>query len=147
MAISCRPPPGVIIAVTESDAHVVGNRILELALLKEGFRVINLGVCTPAREIAEAFRDHENILAIAIGSINGHGGQDLRCFGKLRQDYQISCRTFFGGYLEVGVRANMSDFSEDELEGIGIDEILDDIPQLVNKLIYLRSAVAEINHG
>jgi methylaspartate mutase sigma subunit len=142
-----RSAPAVIIAVTESDVHVVGNRLLEMALLKEGFRVINLGVCTSTQDLVEAYRSNDNIIAIAIGSINGHAGQDLSGFGQLRRDYQISCKIFFGGYMEVGRRARMEDFSEDRLEVFGIDEILDDIPQLVTRLIRLRQEKSELDYA
>jgi methylaspartate mutase sigma subunit len=137
----------IIIAVTESDAHVVGNRILELALVREGFRVVNLGVCTPAIEIAEAYRSKRNVLAIAIGSINGHGAADLRTFGMIKRDYQLSCPVFFGGYLEVGRRARSEDYSPEELETLGLDDVLDDIPQLITKLKALRQEWKRLRHG
>lgn len=140
-------PAGVIIAVTESDVHVVGNRVLELALATEGFRVVNLGVCTSARDIAEAYQANNDIIAIAIGSINGHGGTDLRDFGSIRRDYQLGCRIFFGGYLEVGRRARMMDYTPEALAALGLDEILDDIPQLIGRLISLRLAWRERRRG
>lgn len=140
-------PGEVIIAVTESDAHVVGNRILELALVKEGFRVVNLGVCTSGIEIAEAYRSKGNVLAIAIGSINGHGAADLLTFGMIKQNYQLSCPVFFGGYLEVGRRARAEDYSAEELETLGLDDILDDIPQLITKLKAIRQRWRRLRHG
>jgi methylaspartate mutase sigma subunit len=102
----------VIIAVAKSDAHVVANRMIHMMLLQEGFFVINLGVCTSIEEIAESYRQHPDVAAILIGSLNGHASVDLFPLKQARLKGLINCPVVLGGNLSVGKQkdASMKDY-------------------------------------
>jgi methylaspartate mutase sigma subunit len=64
--------PRVVIGVIGDDIHVVGNRIMQLALEESGFRVFNLRT----RNRPEHFRDaalEVNAHAVFVSSLNGEG--------------------------------------------------------------------------
>jgi methanogenic corrinoid protein MtbC1 len=42
-------PRTLVTGVIGSDTHIVGNRILSMALEKAGYKVVTLGALTPAR--------------------------------------------------------------------------------------------------
>ena len=69
----------VILAVLGVDAHVVGNKIMEYALRKEGFKVVNLGTFVTQEEIIKAALE-TNADAILVGSLCGHGELDCKGF-------------------------------------------------------------------
>jgi methylaspartate mutase sigma subunit len=69
----------VILGVLGVDAHVVGNKIMEYALRKEGFKVVNLGVFVTQEEFIKAAVE-TNADAILVGSLCGHGELDCRGF-------------------------------------------------------------------
>ena len=60
------------------DAHVIGLRVLEYALRKAGFKVIDLGIFVSQREFIEAAVE-ANADAILVSSLYGHGYID--CMG------------------------------------------------------------------
>ena len=69
----------VILGVLGVDAHVVGNKIMEYALQKEGFKVVNLGIFVTQEEFIKAAVE-TNSDAILVGSLCGHGELDCRGF-------------------------------------------------------------------
>jgi methylaspartate mutase sigma subunit len=69
----------VILGVLGVDAHVVGNKIMEYALQKEGFKVVNLGVFVTQEEFIKAAIE-TNADAILVGTLCGHGELDCRGF-------------------------------------------------------------------
>ncbi len=69
----------IILGVLGVDAHVVGNKIMEYALRKEGFKVVNLGVFVTQDEFIKAAVE-TNADAILVGSLCGHGELDCRGF-------------------------------------------------------------------
>ena len=69
----------VILGVLGVDAHVVGNKIMEYALRKEGFKVVNLGVFVTQEEFIKAAIE-TNADAILVGTLCGHGELDCRGF-------------------------------------------------------------------
>ena len=69
----------IILGVLGVDAHVVGNKILEYALRKEGFKVANLGTFVTQEDFIKAAVE-TNADAILVGSLCGHGELDCRGF-------------------------------------------------------------------
>ncbi|MDI3289009.1 cobalamin-dependent protein [Polyangium sp. 15x6] len=93
--------PLVLLAVPESDCHVVACKLLELYLKKHGYRVMNLGVTTPSSEIADAVARLRPI-AVFISGQNGHALSDL---SGLKDELAIracSVPLFIGGKVTLG---------------------------------------------
>ena len=44
----------LVTGVIGADTHIVGNRILSMALEKEGFNIVTLGALTPAEDFIKA---------------------------------------------------------------------------------------------
>lgn len=92
----------VITGVIGADCHIVGNRILSLALQQAGFRVVALGALTPADDFVKAAVETDAD-AILVSSLYGHGildCQDLRdrCVEAGLGDILL----YVGGNLTVG---------------------------------------------
>lgn len=69
----------VILGVLGVDAHVVGNKLMEYALGKGGFKVVNLGTFVSQEDFIKAAVE-TNAAAILVGSLCGHGELDCRGF-------------------------------------------------------------------
>lgn len=101
-ALAGRP---VLIAVPESDCHVVACKLLEIYLKHQGYSVINLGVTTPNSEIAEAIARFSPI-AVFISGQNGHAIRDLAGLKDEMAARQCSAPLFIGGKVTVGPVSN-----------------------------------------
>lgn len=130
-------PRVVILGVAASDAHAVANQLIAMMLRQHGFVVINLGVCTPLEEFAEAYRAHPYAEAILIGSLNGHAYEDLKGLPQLRSTGELACPFIVGGNLSVG--SNKSPETANRLRDLGVDHILDTAEQLPALLDRLAS--------
>lgn len=117
----------IIIAMTESDAHVVANKLLEVHLQEQGYKIINLGACTPLREVAETAGANAP-QAIVLGSQNGHALEDISGLMSLKQEFNINCPVILGGNLSVG--AEKSDDLQRKLNLAGVDFICKDFEDL-----------------
>jgi methylaspartate mutase sigma subunit len=92
----------VILGVLGVDAHVVGNKIMEYALSKEGFKVINLGTFVAQEDFIKAAIETA-AEAILVGSMCGHGELDCKgfrdnCIEAGKEDIHL----VVGGNLVVG---------------------------------------------
>jgi len=76
------PARTIVTGVIGSDTHIVGNRILSMALEKAGFKVVALGALTPAPEFVKAAVE-TNADAILVSSLYGQGELDCRGFREL----------------------------------------------------------------
>jgi methylaspartate mutase sigma subunit len=124
--------PKIILCVAASDAHVVGNHMIAMFLRDNGVDVINLGAATPIEEMMEAYQMNQDVLAIVIGSMNGHAVDDLAGLGNAKRDYQVRCPIFLGGNLSVG-----SQKTSREIESMlndGVSEIVRDPERLLMML-------------
>ena len=72
----------VVTGVIGSDTHIVGNRILSMALEKAGYKVVTLGALTPASEFVHAAVETAAD-AILVSSLYGQGELDCRGFRDL----------------------------------------------------------------
>jgi methylaspartate mutase sigma subunit len=128
-------PRLVILGVAASDAHAVANQLIAMMLRQRGFVVINLGVCTPLEEFADAYRAYPNAEAILIGSLNGHAYEDLKALPRLRSAGELACPVIVGGNLSVG--SHKGPETVDRLRALGVDHILDaadELPALLDRL-------------
>ncbi|HET9167942.1 MAG TPA: cobalamin-dependent protein [Actinospica sp.] len=135
-----RSPGLVILGVARSDAHAVANRLIELQLRHSGYEVVNLGVCTPLEDFAEAHAAHPEALAVLIGSLNGHAVQDLADLPALRAAGRLDCPVVLGGNLSVGSRKSERTFQR--LFELGVERIVEDpadLPRILKQLGRPRS--------
>lgn len=92
----------IITGVIGMDAHIVGNRILQRVLEREGFKVVPLGALTPPDEFIKAAVE-TNADAIVISSLYGHAEIDCQDFGnKCIESGLQDILLYIGGNLSVG---------------------------------------------
>jgi methylaspartate mutase sigma subunit len=95
-------PKTLVTGVIGSDTHIVGNRILSMALEKAGFKVISLGALTPAEDFIKAAIE-TNADAILISSLYGQGELDCKGFRDLCIEAGLGdILIYVGGNLVVG---------------------------------------------
>lgn len=94
----------LVTGVIGSDTHIVGNRILSLALEKAGFRVVSLGALTPAADFIKAAIETAAD-AILVSSLYGQGELDCRGFRDMCVEAGLDdILLYVGGNLVVGKR-------------------------------------------
>jgi methylaspartate mutase sigma subunit len=92
----------IVTGVIGSDTHIVGNRILSLALEKLGYKVISLGALTPSADFIKAAIE-TNADAIMVSSLYGQGELDCRDFRSLCIEAGLDrILLYIGGNLVVG---------------------------------------------
>ena len=127
----------VVLGVIGSDCHAVGNKIIEHALTREGFNVINIGVMVSQDGFIHAPIE-TGANAILVSSIYGHGEIDCdglrgRCLERGLDRVVL----YVGGNLVIGKR----DFSEVEsvFLDMGYDRVFPatvDLGEVANLLKY-----------
>ena len=99
-----RRPRTLVSGVIGSDTHIVGNRILGMALEAAGFRVVGLGALTPADEFVKAAVETAAD-AILVSSLYGQGEIDCRGFRDRCEEAGIGgILIYVGGNLVVGAQ-------------------------------------------
>ncbi|OGA45743.1 MAG: methylaspartate mutase subunit S [Betaproteobacteria bacterium RIFCSPLOWO2_12_FULL_62_58] len=92
----------LITGVIGSDTHIVGNRILSMALEKAGYKVVALGALTPAADFIKAAVE-TSANAILVSSLYGQGELDCRGFRALCIEAGLDdILLYVGGNLIVG---------------------------------------------
>jgi methylaspartate mutase sigma subunit len=95
----------LVTGVIGSDTHIVGNRILSMALESAGYRVIALGALTPAGDFIKAAVETAAD-AILVSSLYGQGELDCRGFRELCIEAGLDdILLYLGGNLVVGKQA------------------------------------------
>ena len=95
----------IVTGVIGSDTHIVGNRILSMALEKAGYKTIALGALTPAADFIKAAVE-TNADAILVSSLYGQGELDCRGFRDLCVEAGLEdLLLYVGGTLVVGKRS------------------------------------------
>jgi methylaspartate mutase sigma subunit len=95
----------IVTGVIGSDTHIVGNRILTMALEKAGYKVVSLGALTPANEFVKAAVE-TRAEAILVSSLYGQGELDCRGFRDLCVETGLQdILLYVGGNLVVGKRS------------------------------------------
>ncbi|KJV26723.1 hypothetical protein VI06_16355 [Aquitalea magnusonii] len=122
----------MVLGVAASDAHVVANHLIAMYLRRQHFNVINLGACTPTEEFMAAASEADQLVAVLIGSLNGHALEDLADLPELRQRYGVNAPVIVGGNLSVGAIKN--DDVITRLHALGVDTILQHPRQIVDAI-------------
>lgn len=92
----------LITGVIGADTHIVGNRILSMALEKEGFHIVALGALTPAEDFIKAAIETDAD-AILVSSLYGQGELDCRSFRDLCIEAGLQdILLYVGGNLVIG---------------------------------------------
>lgn len=92
----------LVTGVIGADTHIVGNRVLSMALEKEGYHVVSLGALTPADEFIKAAVETA-AKAILVSSLYGQGELDCRGFRDLCIEAGLDdILLYVGGNLVVG---------------------------------------------
>ncbi len=95
----------LVTGVIGSDTHIVGNRILSMALEAAGYKVIALGALTPAGDFVKAAVETAAD-AIMVSSLYGQGELDCRGFRELCVEAGLEdILLYLGGNLVVGKQA------------------------------------------
>jgi methylaspartate mutase sigma subunit len=95
----------VVIGVIGDDIHVVGNRIMQLALEESGFRVFNLRTRNRPDHFSQAALE-TNADAVFVSSLNGEG--EHWCAGLRDRFVEAGLDKvllYVGGNIVVGKRA------------------------------------------
>jgi len=94
----------LVTGVIGADTHIVGNRILGMALEKAGFEVVSLGALTPPDEFIKAAIETAAD-AILVSSLYGQGEIDCRGFRDMCDEAGIGgILVYVGGNLVVGAQ-------------------------------------------
>jgi methylaspartate mutase sigma subunit len=92
----------LVTGVIGADTHIVGNRILSMALEKAGYKVVALGALTPSAVFIKAAVE-TNADAILVSSLYGQGELDCRGFRDLCVEAGLDrILLYVGGNLVVG---------------------------------------------
>ena len=92
----------IVTGVIGADTHIVGNRILSMALEDAGYRVVSLGALTPAIDVIRAAVETAAD-AILVSSLYGQGELDCRGFRDLCIEAGLDdILLYVGGNLVVG---------------------------------------------
>jgi len=95
-------PFTLVTGVIGADTHIVGNRILSMALEEAGYRVVSLGALTPAGDFIRAAVETAAD-AILVSSLYGQGELDCRGFRDLCIEAGLDdILLYVGGNLVVG---------------------------------------------
>jgi methylaspartate mutase S subunit len=124
----------VLLAVPESDCHVVACKLLELYLEHLNYEVHNLGVTTPSAEIAAA-AERIQPLAIFLSSQNGHALMDLQTLDEELRRRGVTAPVYLGGNLTLGCE-DSPEIVRQKFENIGI-EVLSSFEDAALKLSVL----------
>ncbi len=115
------PKGRVVTGVIGADVHVVGNRLLAMALERAGFKVINLGVLVSQEEFINAAVE-SNADALFISSLYGHA--ELDCHGLREKCIEAGLDDiliYVGGNVALG-KQNWAEVEQRFLE-MGIDRV------------------------
>ena len=92
----------LVTGVIGADTHIVGNRILSMALEEAGFEVIALGALTPSEDFVKAAIETAAD-AIMVSSLYGQGELDCRGFRDMCIEAGLeNILIYVGGNLVVG---------------------------------------------
>ncbi len=134
----------LVTGVIGADTHIVGNRILSLALEKAGFKIVALGALTPAEDFIKAAIETAAD-AILVSSLYGQGELDCRGFRDLCIEAGLEdILLYVGGNLVVGKRS--WDETEHTYLGMGFDRAFPpgtrtpDVVRLLNEDFARRAA-------
>ena len=135
----------VVIGVIGDDIHVVGNRIMQLALEESGFQVFNLRTRNRPEHFCQAALE-ANAHAVFVSSLNGEGEYWCADFRRQFNDAGLDdVLLYVGGNIVVGKRptnevvALFNDYGFDRVYhqqpdiGVAIADLLEDLKRGATK--------------
>lgn len=132
----------VVIGVIGDDIHVVGNRIMQLALEESGFEVFNLRTRNRPEHFCEAALE-TNAHAVFVSSLNGEG--EYWCDGFRSRFAAIGLPDvllYVGGNVVVGKRP------KEEVEALfksyGFDRVYHQQPDIG---VAINDLLEDLDHG
>ena len=132
----------VVIGVIGDDIHIVGNRIMHLALKESGFRVFNLRTRNRPEHFCQAALE-VNAHAVFVSSMNGEGEYwcaDFRTqFAKAGLGDVL---LYVGGNVVVGSRSK--DDVRALFEGYGFDRVYHQEPDIG---VAIADLIEDLKHG
>lgn len=135
----------LVTGVIGSDTHIVGNRILSMALETAGYKVIALGALTPAGDFIKAAVE-TNADAIMVSSLYGQGELDCRGFRDLCVEAGLeNILLYVGGNLVVG-KQNWPDVEQRFLD-MGFDRAAPPGTRIETVVRWLSLDFAAREHG
>ena len=105
----------IVTGVIGSDAHIIGNRILQIALTDAGYNVVGLGILVSQEEFIAAAVE-TNASAILVSSLYGMG--EIDCQGlreKCIESGLNNITLYVGGNLGLG-KKNWNEIEEAMLQ-------------------------------
>jgi methylaspartate mutase sigma subunit len=132
----------VVIGVIGDDIHVVGNRIMQLALEESGFRVFNLRTRNRPHHFCAAALE-TNAHAVLVSSLNGEGEHWCAAFRRQFDDAGLpDILLYVGGNVVVGNRP--ADEVEEIFKGYGFNRVYHQQPDIGVAIAHLRE---DLRHG
>jgi len=96
------PKYTLVTGVIGSDTHIVGNRILSMALEDAGYHIVALGALTPSEDFVKAALETAAD-AIMVSSLYGQGELDCKGFRDMCVEAGLQdILLYVGGNLVVG---------------------------------------------
>ena len=110
-----RKTKNIVTGVIGSDAHIIGNRILQIALTDAGYNVESLGILVSQEEFIAAAIE-TNASAILVSSLYGMGEIDCQGFrNKCIESGLDNITLYVGGNLGLG-KKNWSEIEKAMLQ-------------------------------
>ena len=132
----------VVIGVIGDDIHVVGNRIMQLALEESGFEVFNLRTRNRPEHFCQAALE-TNAHAVFVSSLNGEGEYWCSDFRKRFDEMGLpGILLYVGGNVVVGSRP--ADEVEKVFRQYGFDRVYHHKPDLSLAIADLHE---DLRHG
>ena len=139
MAYAQARKPRIVIGVIGDDIHIVGNRIMQLALEESGCQVFNLRTRNRPEHFCQAALE-VNAHAIFVSSLNGEGEywcadfrQRLQAVGLGRMLLYVGGNVVVGKRPEAEVNSLFKGFGFDRVYhqhpdiGAAIDDLFEDL--------------------
>jgi methylaspartate mutase sigma subunit len=132
----------VVIGVIGDDIHVVGNRIMQLALEESGFAVFNLRTRNRPEHFCQAALE-TNAHAVFVSSLNGEGEYWCADFRRRFTDVGLEhILLYVGGNIIVGKRP------QDEVVALfkqyGFDRVYHQQPDIS---VAIADLLEDLSHG
>lgn len=132
----------VVIGVIGHDIHIVGNRIMQLALEECGFSVYNLRTRNRPERFAQAALE-VNAHAVFVSSLNGEGEYWCSDFRKHFSDVGLNnILLYIGGNIVVGKRGQQEVIAL--FKGFGFDRVYH---QLSDIRVAITQLEEDLKHG
>ncbi len=132
----------VVIGVIGDDIHIVGNRIMQLALEESGFSVYNLRTRNRPERFAQAALE-VNAHAVFVSSLNGEGEYWCSDFRKHFSDVGLNnILLYVGGNIVVGKRRQEEVIAL--FKGFGFDRVYH---QLSDIRVAITQLEEDLKHG